>query len=234
MRRFFGEIEDNIAIISGDEFLHLKTVLRMKEGDEVVVLDGTKNEYTGNITQIKKDKAIVNIASSCVCKALPKKSISVFQAFVKREKFELIVQKAVELGVKKFYPFTSKNCVAKDSINKYDRLEKIVFSACKQCECSVPMSVQKALSFEDMLKCASKHDIVLFANERDGEKFDFSNLKNYKNIAVIIGPEGGFTEEEKKRILSTKAESISLGNRILRSETASIVLIGIASVLSEN
>lgn len=234
MRRFFGKIEDKFAIVEGDEFLHLKNVLRMREGDDLIVFDGTKYEYLGKIVEIKKNSAKIEITKKQICKALPKKNITLYQAFTKREKLELIVQKAVELGVTKFVPFDSSFCVAKDAIGKKDRLEKIVISACKQCECSVPMEIGDSLKFADMLKSASKSDIVIFANERAGDYFDYTKLKNVKNIAIIVGPEGGFSEEEKQKIVDMGAESVSLGKRILRSETASIVLCGIVSVLSEN
>ena len=234
MRRFFGRVEENLAFIEDEEFLHLKTVLRMKEGDEVVVYNKSENEFCGKIIEIKKNTAVVEILALNICEALPKKNIILFQAFTKREKLEIIVQKAVELGIKTFVPFNSKYCVAKDAINKKDRLEKIVLSACKQCECSVPMNIEKSVSFENMLKLAKKCDIVLFANEREGDKFDFSVLNRYENIGIIVGPEGGFSDEEKKKILSTNTQSISLGKRILRSETASIVLMGLVSVISGN
>ena len=234
MRRFFGRIENDFAYIEGEEFLHLKTVLRMKEGDELIVLNATKTEYISKILEIKKSYAVAQVLSTKICEGLPKKNITMFQAFAKREKLELIVQKAVELGIKKFIPFNSEYCVAKDAVNKKDRLEKIVLSACKQCECSEPMKIEKSLSFSDMLKCASKADIILFANEREGETFDFSSLKDNNNIAIIVGPEGGFSKEEKQKILDVGAKSVSLGKRILRSETASIVLMGIVSTLSGN
>ena len=233
MRRFFGKVVENKAFIEDEEFLHLKVVLRMKEGDNVVVLDGSETEYVCKILNIRKDCAIAEILYKQTCNALPKKEITLYQAFTKREKLELIVQKAVELGVSNLVLFESDFTVAKDSVTKKDRLEKIVKSACKQCECSVPMNIN-ICKFADISKSANMHDIVLFANEREGKEFDFSSLKKYNKIAIIIGPEGGFSDDEKKTVLDFGAESISLGERILRSETATIVLTGIVSVLSGN
>jgi len=234
MKRFFGDIDREKAYIRDDEFQHLKSVLRMKEGDEIIVIDGSEIEYKCQILSLKKDYAEAVIISSEKCKKLPCKNITLFQAMIKREKFEEILQKSVELGILNFIPFESEYCAVKDYVAKKDRLEKIVKGACKQCECSKMMNISDPVKFDDMIKCACNNDIILFANERDGEKFDFSKLKNYKNIAIIIGPEGGFSDIEKKKIISAKAESISLGNRILRSETAAITLMGITSVLSEN
>ena len=234
MRRFFGEIIDNRAKIAGEEFLHLKTVLRLKIGDEIIVLDGSEKEYLCRIIELKKDVALAEVFKVQKCKALPMKNIVLFQALTKREKLEMITQKCVELGVSTLIPFSSEHCVAKDAIGKKDRLEKIVHSACKQCECSVPMKIGDTLKFDDMIKYASKEDIVLFANERAGEEIDISLLERYSNIGIIVGPEGGFTEKEKQAIIDAGAKSITLGKRILRSETASIVLVGLVSVISKN
>lgn len=234
MKRFFGKIEGKMAKVDGEEFQHLKTVLRLKIDDEIIVLDGSENEFECKIVEMKKDAALCEIQRVEKCKALAQKNIVLFQALTKREKLELITQKAVELGVKKMLPFSSEYCVAKDAIGKKDRLEKIVRGACKQCECSVPMEIGDTLKFSQMLKEAEKLDIVLFANERAGENFDFSKLKNFSNIGIIVGPEGGFTEKEKEEIARSGAESITLGRRILRSETASIVLIGLVSIESGN
>ena len=238
MRRFFGRIEENCAIIENEEFVHLKTVLRGKIGEDIVVLDGTKYEYICKIAQMNKSNAICDILEKRECKALPKKNIVLFQGLIKRDKLEEVLQHCVEIGVKKVVPFESEYCVIKPSENKRDRLDKIVISACKQCERSVPMEIGETLSFVSLvenIKMFQKEEksIVLFANERDGLPFDFSVLKDCKNIAIVIGPEGGFSPKEKE-ILSSLAESISLGERILRSETASIVLSGMVSVISGN
>ena len=234
MKRFFGEIKGNIAIIKGEEFLHLKTVLRLREGDEIIVLDGSETEYTCRLFNIKKDYAEASVLEKHVCIALPNKNIVLFQGLTKREKLELIVQKAVELGVSKIVPFSSDYTIAKDSITKKDRLEKIVRGACKQCERSVLMEIESAVCFEEMIKQANNLDIVIFANERGGENFDFCMLEKFDNIGVIIGPEGGFSENEKNKLLKSKAKSVTLGKRILRSETAAIVLMGMISILSKN
>ena len=95
------------------------------------------------------------------------------------------------------------------------------------------MELNQAIKFDEMLKRLKEFDAVVFANEIDGKDFDFAELKNYKNIAFIVGPEGGFTENEKKSLVTlANVKSVSLGSRILRAETASIVLMGIGSLIS--
>ncbi len=238
MRRFFGKIEENKATIEGEEFVHLKTVLRGKIGETIVVLNSTEYECICEIEHMNKNFAECKILEKRLCKALPKKNIVLFQGLIKRDKLEEVLQRSVEIGVKKVVPFESEYCVIKPSENKKERLEKIVLSACKQCERSVPMEIGNSLSFDELkkeienFKKLSK-SVVLFANERDGAPFDFSILKIFENIAIIVGSEGGFSANEKKE-LSLLCESISLGERIFRSETASIVLCGMASVISGN
>ncbi len=238
MRRFFGRIEENCAVVENEEFVHLKTVLRGKIGEEIVVLDGTKYEYICKISQMNKSNAICDILEKRECSALPKKNIVLFQGLIKRDKLEEVLQHCVEIGVTQVVPFESEYCVIKPNENKRERLEKIVMSACKQCERSVPMEIGETLSFVSLVEGIKKFQkeekaLVLFANERDGLPFDFSVLKDFENIAIVVGPEGGFSPKEKE-ILSKEAESISLGDRILRSETASIVLSGMVSVISGN
>ena len=135
-------------------------------------------------------------------------------------------------------PFESEYCTAKSVENKRERLEKLVISACKQCERSVPMLVEDCIKFDMLASILDKFrnepdSIILFANEREGQEFDFSVLKDKKNIAIVVGSEGGFSSKEKD-ILSNMSESVSLGERILRAETASIVLCGMVSILGGN
>ena len=234
MKRFFGEISKERAFIRDDEFLHLKSALRMKEGDEIIVLDGSEKEYHCQILSIKKDFAEAKVLGVDICQKLPNKNITVYQAMIKREKFEEILQKAVELGVSKFVPFESEFCAVKDYVAKKDRLEKIVRGACKQCECSKMMDMEDPIGFDLMLDKAKGHQVCICALERDGGDFDFLSLKGYDDIAIIIGPEGGFSTSEKEKILNAGVKAISLGKRILRSETAAITLMGITSVLSGN
>lgn len=238
MRRFFGKVKNDIAVLDGDEFIHLRTVLRAKEGDKVIIYDKSEMEYVCEIIELSKTQAKCKVLSSKICDGLPKKNIVLFQALTKRDAFELSLQKAVELGIAKMIPFTSDFTNVKSTENKRERLEKLVLSACKQCERCVPMQIGDTLSFNSLIEEVKEfnsleNSVVLFANERAGEKFDFSSLREKKNIAIIVGAEGGFSQKEKKE-LELLSTSISLGRRILRNETASIVLCGIVSILGDN
>ena len=234
MKRFFARIEKSFGYVEGEELVHLKNVLRLKEGDEVALINGDGNLYEGSISIINKNFAQIAIKTSKKCPNNPKKHISLFVSAIKREKLELVVQKAVELGISDLYVFESKFSAMKLSGERLSRYQKIVISSLKQCERADEMRIH-LVSFDEMLSAFSKCSVRLYANEREGEPFDFLSLKNCDDIGILVGCEGGFAPEEKKRILQVaKPENISLGSRILRAETAVIVLCGIASLLSEN
>ena len=233
MKRFIGKIEGNVAFVEGEELVHLKSVLRLKEGDEVCVVNGDGKDYLGKISKIDKNYAKVDVISSKISEKCPKNDISLFIDATKREKLEIIVQKAVELGVKKLFMFESEFSTMKLSSEKISRYEKIMLSATKQCERADFMSIE-IVSFKQMLALFGKKQTKLFANEREGEDFNFASLKTAKDIGILIGCEGGFSQNEKAQILQLKPENISLGQRILRAETAAILLTGMASIISGN
>lgn len=233
MKRFIGKIENENGIVEGEELNHLKNVLRLKEGDEIILINGDGYEYVGEISKLEKNRAIIALKSKKICKNNPKNNISLFISAIKREKLEIVVQKAVEIGATNLYIFESEFSAMKIKGERLNRYEKIVLSSLKQCERADLMNV-KIITFNDMLKLFGNCKTRLFANEREGEEFEFTSLKCAKNIGVLVGCEGGFSAEEKKKILATKPENISLGNRILRAETAAILLTGIASLFSGN
>lgn len=234
MRRFFGRIENGKIVVEGEELKHLSSVIRLKEGDKFICVTGDKFDYLCEIESVDKKKAVAQILEKAENKSNPKKNLVLFQALIKKDNFELVLQKAVELGMSEVVPFISENCVNKSGIN-LERLNTLISSACKQCERSVAMSLNQAVKFVEMLKELKNFDAVIFANEIDGKDFDFGSLSKYNNIAFVVGCEGGFTEKEKNKLLSLEnVKSVSLGSRILRAETASIVLMGLGSLLSDN
>lgn len=233
MKRFIGTIQNDEAIIEGEELNHLRNVLRLKVGDDAVVVNGDGKDYICQITKIDKNIAKLSVKNKKNNKNNAKNNISLFISAIKREKLEVVVQKAVELGVKNLYIFESQFSTMKLNGEKLIRYQKIIESATKQCERADFMKIELQ-NFSQMLEKFAEHKIKLFANEREGEAFDFSSLKDEKDIAVLIGCEGGFSQQEKAEILKTKPENISLGERILRAETAAILLTGIASLFSGN
>lgn len=234
MKRFFGKKLGENIIFEGNEAGHIAQVLRMKVGQEIIASLNDENDYYCTLIEVNKKSVVAKIGRVEKCNALPKKNIVLYQAMPKREYFETIVTKSVELGVSEIRPFASQFSVNHDF--KRERVEQIVLTACKQCERSKLVSVSDVLSFEKVLKELSDYDMVIFANEHSSDKFNVTDLKSKESIAVIIGAEGGFSLEEAEAIKKTndKAKSVSLGERILRCDTASVALLAVVDILSEN
>jgi len=234
MRRFFGREENGKIFIEEDELNHVKNVLRMSVGDELLVCLGDEFEYACEIENFTQKEAVCKIIGKQKCVGNPSKNIVLFQSITKREKFEFIIQKATEIGITKVVPFESEYCIAKVTENKVDRLNAIALNACKQCERSIVLEVGNCLNVNEVIQQFKNFDIVLFANERTDIGEPLKGLDKFKNIAIIVGSEGGFSQKEKEKFIEAGAVSISLGKRIYRCETASVVMMGIVSVMSGN
>ena len=234
MRRFFGEKDGNNILIKDGEFNHLKNVLRLKVGDEIIVSLNTEYEYVCEIISIGKGVAVCQINGENKCNKNPLKNIVLFQAVAKKPKFEFIVQKATEIGISEIVPFMSEFCIAKVTENKVERLNEIALNACKQCERTIMPKIDDATDVAGVIEKFKDFDIVLFANERTDVGEELKKLSKYNNIAIIVGSEGGFSQKEKEKFIEAGAVSISLGKRILRCETASVAMMSLVSILSDN
>ncbi len=234
MRRFFGEEIDGQIQIVGEEFNHLKNVLRLGIGEQIIVYLNNEYEYACEIEKIVKKSAICKVIGQKVCEGNPKKNIVLFQALPKREKFEFIIQKATEIGITKVVPFMSEHCIAKISESKSTRFKSIVQNACKQCERSIETIVDEVIDVDKVIEQFKNFDVVLFANERADKGIKLKSFEKYNNIAIIVGSEGGFSSKEKDKFTDAGATTISLGKRIYRCETASVAMMSIASILSGN
>lgn len=232
MKKFFGNKQDNFIMLDGEELKHL-AVLRCTLGEEIICFTGDQNEYLCKIVEISKKYASCEIIEVKICEKNPKKNIVLFQGLPKLDKLELITQKATELGISQIVPFESNFTIAKPNENKIERLNKIKIEACKQCGRSVPLKISNPIKFKQMLEMLNDFDLVLFANETNRKITDIS-FENHSNIAIIVGSEGGFSAEEILMLKNAKTTEIGLGERILRTETASIVLCGIVSFLTKN
>lgn len=234
MRRFFGEKKNDKIVITGEEYNHLRNVLRLNVGDEILVSLNDENEYACEITSFGRNDAVCKIIGSKPCDGNPRKNIVIFQAITKRPKFEFIVQKATEIGITKIVPFVSEFVIAKVTENKMDRLESIAMNACKQCERTIMPIIDKPKNIDEVIASFKDFDLILFANERADKGEAIANLDKYKNIAIIVGSEGGFSQKEKEKFIEAGAISISLGRRIYRCETASVAMMSLVSILSGN
>ncbi len=233
MPRFFVRSErvfDGKVSIIGEDAHHIARSLRMAVGDELTVCDMQGNEYSCEIASFDDDKEVIaNILSSSHSENEPKIFISLYQALPKGDKLDTIIQKAVECGVSEITPFQSERCVVKIKNDaedrKNDRRQRIAAEAAKQCGRSVIPEVKSAMSFEDALVGAVKSELCLFCYEGDGTKGLGEILREHENlpqsISIVIGSEGGFSQNEVKKAMEKGAVLTGLGKRILRTETAS-------------
>lgn len=225
-RRFFVEnltYPDNAEVIlEGEEFIHAKTVLRVEEGAEIVILDNSGKEYSAIVQKIDKKCLSAHITGATVGDKEPKAQIYLLCGALKGDKTELIVQKATELGVSRIGVFSSEYCSAYMNDNKkLDRLKKVAREAAKQCLRSRAPEIEYFATFEAALKSAENYENKLFACEFiDSSDGDISAING--SAAVVVGSEGGFSETEYMYAKSLNFTGISLGKRILRAETAAI------------
>ena len=232
MRRFFGRKENNNIILEESESYHLQKVLRMKEGERLIACVNDDYDYYCTIKEINKHNVLLEIESKEPCKALPKRNIVLFQMIPKKEYFDQILPKAIELGVSQIHFFTSANTQTKGL--KQERVNSQVMTASKQCERSRLIDVD-LIDFKQTLKILKEFDVIIFANEHDtSNKFDINFVKNKQNIAVIIGNEGGFTVDEASQIIMAGGKSFSLGSRILRCDTAVVSTLTLVGIFSDN
>jgi len=240
MRKFFVKNENiskNIAKIVGEDVKHMKNVLRLLQNDIIIVCDEDGKNYQAKITSIQKDEVKTLILREFDNTTEPDINITVFQCLPKSDKMELIIQKCTELGVTEFTPVSSENVVvsldSSKAEKKITRWQKIAEEAAKQSKRSKIPKINNIIDLDEIKDCISDKDLVLLAYEKEegnGIKEVLSKLDHsaIKDVAIIIGAEGGFTENEVENLKQiSNLKSISLGPRILRTETAGIVLAGI-------
>lgn len=228
-KRFFvDKIEENV-LITGDELLHAKNVLRLGAGDEVVLLDGSGAEYGGIVTAVDKKGMSVHVISKNAGEREAPVPVKIIFGYLKNaDKNEFIVQKCVELGVKEIAAFSSKFSSAFMNDNKLERLCKISKEAAKQCLRSCAPSVTYYPDLKSALESAKDYKNKLFACEfAQKSEADISSLSG--STALVVGSEGGFSAEEFAMARELGFKGITLGKRILRAETACVALTAIAS-----
>ena len=235
MYQFFVEEEqvhsDSISITGGD-VNHIKNVLRMKNGEKIRVSSKSGQAYFCHISSILDDEVIAAIDSADETGTELDNHIVLYQGLPKGDKMELIIQKGVELGVSEIVPVAMKNCVVKlddkKAAKKLQRWQAIAESAAKQSKRTVIPTVNQPVTYKEALKIASELDITLvpYENERGmkGTREVLKKIEPGMDISVMIGPKGGFSEEEIEMVRE-EMEVLSLGKRILRTDTAAITVM---------
>ena len=252
MIKFFTEKEnigkDKIYLKDKDDIRHLVKVLRAQEGDEIVVSDKISREYTTEVEGIYEDEVVLKIIESHDFTTEPSTKVTLFQGVPKAQKMELIIQKCVEMGICEIVPVFMERTVVVDNgklDKKTERWQKISDEAVKQCKRGIIPEICAPIDYNGMIKELSEggYDLILMPYENEDNRtiknalrdfvdnrivIDDRCEKNGAKVAIIIGPEGGFSEKEIKKateLNNPAAEIVTLGCTILRTETAGIAAL---------
>ncbi len=207
----------------------IRTVLRMKKNDSIIIFDNSGYEYEVEIISFNDTSLSTKIIEKRSGGSESKYRVVLVSALLKNDKFEYVLQKCTEIGVQRFIPILTKNCVSLDiSTNKMKRYEKIVIEATEQCGGALVPKIDSVVSFSQVLKNLPK-DAKKFIASVDEKKNNFCDylqkcpMKSDCEFFVFVGPEGGFTQTEVDFAKKYGVVAVSLGRRVLRAETASIV-----------
>jgi len=233
-RRFFAPPEafnKQSIILTGDEAKHLRNVLRLKVGDEVYVFDGAGKEFKCTVVGMRRDEVeLGNCEEIEPPYSESPLSFSLAVALLKGEKFDLVVQKATELGVTKVIPVTTRFADihlrdSSDAEKRVSRWRRIALEAAKQCGRARVPDIATPISFESMI-LDNEQSLRLFFSERDGDGLESSTRATgpITSVVTLVGSEGGWSDEEIDKAKAAGWQIVTLGGRILRAETAAIAV----------
>ena len=238
MYKFFvteKQIEGDKAKIIGEDVNHIANVLRLKKKDRIILCNKDEGcSYETEIVEVSKESITCNIVSKTLENVESNVNVDIYQGLPKMDKMEYIIQKATELGVKNIYPVTMARSIVKlddkTALKKVDRWNKIAEVAAKQSKRDFIPNIKNVINIENICQNAEKYDIILIAYENEKIntlKAELNKLNREKElkIAVVIGPEGGIDEKEVKKLVDIGGKCITLGKRILRTETVSLVIL---------
>ncbi len=231
MPKFFVKpesIKDHKIVLDGENAKHIGSVLRAKIGEKIVVGDGQGRDYECEIESIDKKEVIAKIVDIFSNDNEPKVKITLYQGLPKADKMELVIQKCIEIGVDKIVPVKTEHTVVKldgKEDKKIQRWNKIAEAAAKQCGRGKIPVVENVMSFKEAIESVKKLDssIIPYENEKDFKIKAFAREFKGESIGIFIGPEGGFSESEIKYAIENGVMPVTLGKRILRTETAGLV-----------
>lgn len=243
MYRFYceeGAAPGGSLVLTGSDVNHIKNVLRMKQGERLIACDGNGKDYYCRIESLEADRIVLRAEEEKQSETELPVHITLYQGLPKKDKMELIIQKAVELGAVRIVPVAMKRCIVKledekKEEKKRERWQAISMSAAKQSGRGVIPEVAKAMSYQDALKDAALRGMVIVPYEHADGMSALKNVikkltterKDTLELSLFIGPEGGFEEEEIASAVSAGAVTVSLGKRILRTETAGLAALSI-------
>ena len=238
MHHFFvspEQVQEDIIRIEGTDVNHIKNVLRMRVGEELSISDGDIHCYYGEIAELSSEEVVVSIKEKRVSETELPSKLYLFQGLPKGDKMELIIQKAVELGVYEIVPVATKRAVVKlddkKAVKKVERWNSISEGGAKQSGRTVVPKVQNVMSYKEALQYAKKLDVLMIPYElaegMDVTKQVVEGIAPGQSVGIFIGPEGGFEVSEVELAMEYGAKPVSLGKRILRTETAGLTTLSI-------
>ncbi|MCR4435435.1 MAG: 16S rRNA (uracil(1498)-N(3))-methyltransferase [Clostridiales bacterium] len=239
MSRFFideKDIQGNKIYIRGEDVNHIKNVLRLKIGESIILCDGKGMDYTAGIEKFEPDYVLTGISASNYNETEPPIEVVLFQGIPKSDKMDFIIQKAIELGVNRIVPVMTERAVVRiedkrDAEKKVCRWQRIALEAAKQSNRGIIPRVEYPVRYREALTLSDKSDLSLIPYEKEFK----NSLKKYisqadadiKKVSLFIGPEGGFSEKEIEDAVQKGIKPVTLGPRVLRTETAGISVISI-------
>jgi len=236
MHNFFiapEAISDNQAVLTGDEARHLRAVLRLTAGQEIGLFDGTGKTYRARIREVGKGRTTCQIIAEQVDQPTGP-ALHLGQALLTGQKMDLLIQKATELGIRTIHPFHAQRCTMRQEADKKTgRWQRIALEACKQCNRPTPPQIRPVVDLPGLLARETDLQLKLIFWEGETERTidDLLNLPNQsappESVIFLIGPEGGFTEQEVTAAVAAGYRPISLGRLTLRAETASLAAMAI-------
>ncbi len=238
MQHFFvtpSQVKGEKIYVEGMDVNHMKNVLRMRCGEELMVSDGNNLKYRCSVEGYEEEQAVLRILEEMDVDTELSSRIYLFQGLPKQDKMELIVQKAVELGVYRVIPVSTRRAVVrldqKKAGKKAERWQQIARSAAKQAKRGYVPEVAFPMSYREALEAARELDVILIpyelAKDMKETKEIIERIRPGKSVGIFIGPEGGFEKEEVELALEYGAMPVTLGRRILRTETAGMAMLAV-------
>ena len=238
MPRFFiepSQVRENRIVIQGNDVNHIKNVLRMRPGDELPLSDGQGTDYFCRILSMERDQICLSIENSWKSYVELPVKLYLFQGLPKADKMEFIIQKAVELGVYEIIPVRTKRVIVKldekKETKKIARWQQIAEGGAKQSGRGIIPEIKPVMGFSEALAYAGNLEGVLIPYEKaegiDKTRKMIAGLKGKKSVGIFIGPEGGFDEAEVEAAMAAGALPVTLGKRILRTETAGLAMLSV-------
>lgn len=238
MSRFFvAPIEEDTAVISGQDAHHIARVLRMQVGDALTLCDAHGTDYACEITALSDGEVSLRVCDRVPSATEPTTAVTLYQGLPKSEKMEWIIQKCVEIGITRIVPVAMSRCVVKlngaDGEKKRTRWQKIAAGAAEQSGRGIIPKIAAPISFDAMLSALKEEYAVTFY---EGGGVSLSTLvgEDTRQVSIVIGPEGGFSLEEIEKLRQNGARIATLGKRILRCETAPLVALSVIMQLTGN